>query len=125
MTGTLSISPDTKVVSHNYDFNQPSPQGYELFDIFPIGESWMYPYLHQKGFTDVEEQKEVICFMITRFGERLERVRLKYPDKLYIANVQGTLTENQWRNEIHPTPAGFRKISRIVHQQIQQALSGN
>ena len=34
-----SLNPDVKVVSHNYDFCVPSPDGYELFDIFPIDDS--------------------------------------------------------------------------------------
>lgn len=120
-----SVNPDTKVVSHNYDFCQPSPEGYELFDIFPIGESWIYPYLHQKGFTDPLEQQQVIRFMLIRFGERLERVRRSYPDRFFIAATQGTLNEKQWRNEIHPTPAGFRILSRIVHRQIGRALAAD
>ena len=118
-----SRNPETRVVSHNYDFCQPSPEGYELFDIFPIGESWIYPYLDQKGFTDPLEQREVIRFMLTRFGERLERVRRSYPDRFFMADTQGTLNEKQWRNEIHPTPAGFRVLSRIVHREIQRALA--
>ena len=117
-----SLNPDVKVVSHNYDFCVPSPDGYELFDIFPIGESWIYPFLEEKGFTDGDEQKAVIRFMLERFGERLERVEKKYPGKLFIAPTQGTLTPNQWRNEIHPSPAGFRKIASIIHQTIQKAL---
>jgi len=117
-----SLNPHVKVVSHNYDFCLPSPEGYELFDLFPIGESWMYPYLHEKQFFDIEEQKAVIRFMLTRFAERLEAVQRRYESTLYIAPTQGTLQENQWRNEIHPTPAGFRKISSVIHRTIQQAL---
>ncbi len=118
-----SVNPKVKVVSHNYDFCLPSPEGYELFDVFPIGESWMYPFLDQKNFTDKEEQEAVIRFMLERFAQRLARVQQQYAGKLYIADTQGTLTPNQWRNEIHPTPAGFRKISTIMHRTIQQALS--
>ncbi len=117
-----SLNPGTVVVSHNYDFCRPSPEGYELFDIFPIGESWIYPYLQEKGFTSLEEQKAVIRFMLVRFAARLDQVQRRYGSRLHIANTQGTLSESQWRNEIHPTPAGFRMISRIIHRTIQQAL---
>jgi len=118
-----SLNPDVRVVSHNYDFCLPSAEGYELFDLFPIGESWMYPYLIEKSFFDSEEQKAVIRFMLSRFAERLEKVRRQYESTLFIAPTQGSLSENQWRNEIHPTPAGFRKISRVIHRTIQQALN--
>ncbi len=116
-----SVNPDVKVIAHNYDFCVPSPQGYELFDVFPIGESWMYPYLHKKNFLDKQEQEDVVKFMLMRFGQRLNLVQSRYQNKLFIADTQGTLGRNHWRNEIHPTPAGFRKISRIIHQQIQFA----
>lgn len=118
-----SVNPDIRVVTHVYDFCVPSPEGYELFDIIPIGESWIYPYLHIKGFTDADEQRQVIVFMLERFAERLGRVRARYPDRFSIAPTQGTLDDRNWRNEIHPTPAGFRKISRIVHRTIQEALA--
>ncbi len=117
-----SVNANVKVVSHNYDFCVPSPEGYELFDLFPIGESWIYPFLMEKEFTDSAEQQAVIRFMLTRFGERLARVEQNYPGKLFIAHTQGTLTANQWRNEIHPSPAGFRKISTVIHRTIQRAL---
>jgi hypothetical protein len=119
-----SVNRAVKVVSHNYDFCTPSPQGYELFDIFPIGESWMYPYLHRKNFIDEEEQREVIRFMLQRFGRRLQRVQDQYPGRLFIAHTQGTLEKNHWRNEIHPTPDGFRKIAALIEQQIARALTG-
>ena len=118
-----SVNPDVRVVSHNYDFCVPSPDGYELFDLIPIGESWIYPILQEKYFTDGDEQKAVIRFMLERFAERLALVENRYPGKLFITNTQGTLSPNQWRNEIHPTPAGFRKIASLVHRSIQKALA--
>jgi hypothetical protein len=117
-----SVNPNVKVVSHNYDFCVPSPEGYELFDLFPIGESWIYPFLMEKEFTEGAEQQAVIRFMLAQFGERLARVEQKYPGKLFIAHTQGTLTAHQWRNEIHPSPAGFRKISTVIHRTVQLAL---
>jgi hypothetical protein len=117
-----SVNPGVKVVSHNYDFCVPSPEGYELFDLFPIGESWIYPFLMEKEFTDGAEQQAVIRFMLERFGECLAGVAQKYPGKLFIAPTQGTLSDTQWRNEIHPSPAGFRKISTVIHRTIQEAL---
>ncbi|MEJ2136439.1 MAG: hypothetical protein P8X86_14510 [Desulfofustis sp.] len=120
-----SLNPEVKVVSHNYDFCVPAPEGYELFDLFPIGEAWIYPFLMEKQFTNAAEQQAVIRFMLERFGERLARVEAKYPGKLFIAATQGTLSPNQWRNEIHPSPAGFRKIGSIIHRTIQRALQEN
>ena len=118
-----SANPEVRVVSHLYDFCLPSPQGYELFDLFPIGESWIYPILKEKGFVKAGEQREVVRFLLTRFGDRLKRLEQKYRERLFIADTQGTLAPHEWRNEIHPTTAGFRKISRIIHLTIQKALA--
>lgn len=118
-----SVNPEVRVVSHNYDFCVPSPEGYELFDLFPIGESWIYPFLMEKNFTDGDEQEAVIRFMLERFGARLARVQQKYPGKLFVADTQGTLSADQWRNEIHPSPDGFRMISTVIHNTIQRALT--
>ena len=119
-----SADPEVRVVSHNYDFCLPSPQGYELFDLFPIGESWIYPILKEKGFVEENERLEVVRFLLTRFGDRLKRLEQRYLGRFFIADTQGTLAPHEWRNEIHPTPAGFRKISRIIHLTIQKALAG-
>ena len=53
----------------------------------------------------------------------LARVQQKYAGTLFVADTQGTLVADQWRNEIHPSPDGFRKISTVIHNTIQRALT--
>lgn len=107
-------SPNTKIVTHTYDFAIPTGKGYELFDIFPIGESWMHPILKEQGITDKEEQKLIIRTILIAFKEKLAAVQAQYSSQFYVVNTQGLLTENQWRNELHPTPAGFKLVSQKI-----------
>ena len=118
-----SLNRHAKIVTHTYDYAIPDETGYKLFDIVPMGDSWTYPYLKQKGFTNMEEQKEVVKFMLTRFKEMLLKLEATYPDILFVADTQGTLNKRHWRNEIHPTPEGFKKISQKIDLKLKEALS--
>lgn len=114
-----SINQKTKIVTHTYDFAIPMKRGFELFDIFPIGESWMYPILMDRKITDGQEQRLVVKEILTEFKKRLVTIQASYHDKFKVVDTQGLLTDSQWRNEIHPTPAGFKLVAR----KISDALS--
>ncbi|MET0086418.1 MAG: SGNH/GDSL hydrolase family protein [Sedimenticola sp.] len=117
-----SKNPAVKVVTHAYDYVVPEDKGFELFDLFPIGESWLYPFLKNKGFDDGDEQREVVRFMLGRFRDEILALEADYPDRLFVANTQGLLEDKHWRNEIHPTPAGFRIISKAIDDRMKEAI---
>lgn len=50
----------------------------------------------------------------------LLRLQTSYPGLLYVVQTQGALSDDQWRNEIHPTPEGFRIISEMIYQKVLQ-----
>lgn len=109
-----SLNKNTKIVTHTYDFAIPSEKGFKAFDIFPIGESWMYPILMKRKIADPGEQRLIVKTILTSFCDRLLAVQQKYQDHFRVVNTQGLLTEGQWRNEIHPTPAGFKLVARKI-----------
>ncbi|MDC5818992.1 peptidase C14 [Vibrio europaeus] len=118
LTMEYSKNPDIKIVTHTYDFVQPNPTGFELFDIIPVGKSWVYPYLKAKKITDANEQERIINHLLTRFKQRLIEVANDY-EVLTVVDTQGLLNSDQWRNEIHPTSEGFGVVAdHIYHQAI-------
>lgn len=116
LTHEYSKNPNIKIVTHTYDLVQPNPTGFELFDIIPVGKSWVYPYLDDKKITNQQDQSMIINELLSRFKLRLERVASDY-DFLTVVNTQGLLNRDQWRNEIHPTSEGFGIIADYIYHQ--------
>lgn len=117
-----SSNTNIKIITHTYDYVIPTKKGFELFDIFPIGESWMHPILIERKITDPDEQQLIAKTMLTAFKNTLLKLQVKYNKIFYVVDTQGLLSKKQWRNELHPTPGGFRLVSKKIAQTID-ALS--
>lgn len=115
LVAEFSANKEIKIVTHTYDLAIPSEEGFELFDIVPMGKSWMYPYLKEKNILDANDRKEIVKYIMIQFKEMLLGIENKYGSILKVVNTQGTLTESEWRNEIHPTSAGFKKIADKIY----------
>lgn len=113
-----SKNKNIKIISHTYDFAIPTKKGFELFDIFPLGESWLYPILKERGILNPDEQLSIVKSILTAFRDQLVLLDQKY-NMFHVVDTQGTLQPKQWRNEIHPTPSGFRIISKKIKAKIQ------
>lgn len=112
----FSVNKAIRVVTHTYDIAIPDRKGFAVFDIFPMGRSWMYPYLRSAGISDPGDQQNIARFMLTEFASTLKSVETRFPHVFKVVDTQGTLTkQSQWRNEIHPTPQGFRLISEKIY----------
>jgi len=77
----------------------------------------MKPYLEQKGIRNQDDQRQIIWFLLDRFAQTLQKLEQSY-DRFYHVRTQGTLNEDEWGEEIHPTKGGFEKIA----SKIQTAL---
>ncbi len=111
----LELRPRIRIVMHTYDFPIPSSQGYELFDVIPIGKSWMYPYFIRKKIKDPDDQRKIIRNMLLRFKSTLQKIEKDYPKNVIVVNTQGLLQDRHWLNEIHPTSQGFGLIAQKIY----------
>ena len=111
-----SKNPDISIVTHTYDIAPPRQTGFELFDLFPLGKSWMHPYLEKNGIPEAEDQKAIVAHMLAGLRDTLRRVSIDYPI-LKVVDTQGTLADDQWRNEIHPTSQGFGLIADRIYSE--------
>jgi len=118
----FSSNKDVKIITHTYDYAIPSEEGFELFDIFPMSESWMYPYLMRLKIENPDDQKNIVKDMLIKFQETLLELQKKYSSNFYVVETQGTLKSDQWRNEIHPTPEGFEIISNMIYKKIKLVI---
>jgi hypothetical protein len=108
-----------RIVTHTYDIPVPNPQGAEfLGGLLKIAgaRSWMHPYMVTKKIVDPAIQKEIARYMLDRLGSMLKSIAMQpgYSEHFVVVDTHGLVGPNEWRNEIHPTPDGFRKVAQKI-----------
>lgn len=116
----LEQDSQVRIVGHQYDYARPIPKGFWLFDWLPLTGSWMYPYLMRKHISDHQLQLEIVRELFDSFSKMMDRLEKEYASNFSVVKTLGTLKEDQWRNEIHPTPEGFRILSSKFEQEIRK-----
>jgi hypothetical protein len=110
----FSNNPNTRIVTHTYDYPIPSKRGYALFDLFPIGESWIYPVFKSLGYRDVVFMGAVVRYLLQQFRSMLQALAVAHAGRFVVVDTQGTLSAKHWRNEIHPNSSGFKLITQKI-----------
>ncbi len=116
--GTVPGGGTPKVVTHTYDWALPSSKGAEFFGREFI-KAWMKPIMEQTKFniTDPAIQKAIIRYVMKSFGDDLVALGTQLNGPLVVVETRGTIREDEWLNEIHPTPEGFAKLTDKVFEQ--------
>lgn len=111
---------NTMIVAHCYDYivarNAPAN--------FPLNKKmgpWAYAAFMDKAYKVPENFWKLITdYLFNRLAERLSRLENKLPS-FAVVNTLGTLhladpnekgNSNDWANEIHPNPGGYKKLCR-------------
>jgi lysophospholipase L1-like esterase len=123
-----SKNPKIKVITHTYDFVVPNAQGARFFRgiwDYDKGRSWMYPFMMNKGITETRDQREIARRMLAGFEQTIKSLaeQENYKNNFIVVTTQGTLTESDWLNEIHPNTRGFKLIEEKIYSAIKTALS--
>lgn len=105
-------SPDTKILLNAYDF--AIPDGSTVCFKGP----WLRPGLKHRNVPVEMRTKVVELFM--REYEKFISQFAKNHSNIIVVPTQGTLTKNDWANELHPTNPGFKKIAMVFEQSIQK-----
>ncbi|HET9211321.1 MAG TPA: hypothetical protein VFR03_13020 [Thermoanaerobaculia bacterium] len=113
--------PDCEIYIHGYDWAIPSGKGAVLWGIH-VGP-WMKKYMVQKQITDSGDQKAIIHELLKRFNAMLDDIAAQNSG---IARVEtlGTLAENEWNDELHPSRKGFQKIAGKFREKLHEQFPG-
>ncbi len=125
------FAPEANIITHMYDIPTASSEGVHLFGGI-VGDwyetkSWMSPYLSDRGIP-FDKQNEIILYLLSSFGKTIKNIESlpQANGKFHVLGTQGTLeagNEDDWRDEIHPSPAGFRKIASLFIDKIKELSS--
>lgn len=97
------------IMTHGYDYPIPSDVGACLFGCRVAGP-WMKPYMEQSNITSKTEQINVAKWLMQHFDKMLQDLESKTDNFIYVKTA-GTLSPEDWGDELHPTSAGFKKIA--------------
>jgi hypothetical protein len=99
------VAPGVPVVGHAYDF--PIPNG-----VHPICTGpWLKPSLDYCNWP-VAKGRAIVRHALEAFHVMLKRLEGVAAYNFHLVETQGTLADADWANELHPTPAGFKKMAQ-------------
>lgn len=106
-----SLSPYTHIITHNYDIPFPSDKSTIIYGIHPFSKSWIKPYMDAANIPS-QDQRPVIEYLLKQLGSAQTAAAAISPNLKPLDN-HGVLNNNPglWRDEIHPTPQGFKIIA--------------
>lgn len=111
------LQPNAWILTHSYDFAVPSGAGVKIFGLTVKKSDWIQLQMKNKGIPDAHQQA-IVTQMLERFDDMLlqfEQTRARWRH----VRTQGTLTKNDWGDEMHPTKAGFAKIADKFAVQLE------
>lgn len=105
--GAANAAGKTKIILHNYDYAPVTGAG--LFG--PNTSPWLLPAF---VVAKVEPALRDACIeiLIDEFTAMLAALVSRYPGQVYLVDSRRALTREDWANELHPKPPGFKKIAQ-------------
>jgi hypothetical protein len=105
------------ILVHGYDYPVPDGRGYiGAWGHYFLGP-WLEPGFREKHFDALPQRIQMMHDTIDQFNTMLRSLARQFPF-LYYVNVRNTLStvlpkdyKRWWDNELHPTKAGFEKVT--------------
>ncbi|TGQ74414.1 MAG: SGNH/GDSL hydrolase family protein [Mesorhizobium sp.] len=109
------VAPDVPIFGHCYDF--PIPNGAHPSCAGP----WLKPSLDFCNWT-VAKGTVIVHDALAAFRDVVKRLADEPRNNFHLVETQGTLKLADWANELHPIPAGFKKIAQKFADALKAEL---
>lgn len=96
--------PDIPVFIHGYDYANPNGKGF-----LGLGQWLQYPMDEVKVAREL--QQRIVNLLLNTFAKQLSDAAAT-SQNIRVVDMLGTLTPDEWANELHPTPPGFNKLGK-------------
>jgi hypothetical protein len=104
------------VIVHGYDYPVADGRGF-LGGWWLLPGPWLEPGFRRKGYQVMSRRQELLGTLIDRFNTMLQGL-VREPRNSHVTYVDlrntlsvGPTYKNDWGNELHPTAAGFAKVT--------------
>jgi hypothetical protein len=112
------LAPTAVLFVHAYDYARPTGQ-----PACPFAGPWLLPSLMERGWESEEDGRKIVHAILVAFQRELNDFANAH-ENVVVVPTQGTLGDNDWANELHPTPNGFRLITEKFRQSIFARFPG-
>ena len=114
----LCTNHKAKLIAHTYYPPDPT-QGATKVLSFKVKGASIKLALEEKGYTDINEQKNICEVMIFKFKDRLQKIKEKHPsDFYYVDLIDLTIEEKERYDEIHLTNRGCDKVAAKFEEKL-------
>lgn len=115
-------APSAKIVTHNYDINQPADRGAKFLAGLIARGPWIYPYLVAKNIPG-RLHLPIVKIFLQQLAVRLRELETDNQARdFHLVDTQGTLRPghgSDWADEIHPSAHGFARIARLYYARLR------
>ena len=111
-------APGVPVFGHCYDL--PIPNGVHPDCVGP----WLKPSLDYCGWSDVNQGTAIVHQALADFKGLLDRLSSDLNNNFTVIQTQGVLNADDWANELHPYPEGFKKIAGAFVRPLRSKFPG-
>ena len=98
---------DVVTFCHGYDYAIPQDQ------------TWLGQPMRDRDIIDPGFQREIVRAMVDNFNARLGRLAARFP-KVRFIDLRGTVRDDQWYDELHPTGEGYAAVAQKFFERIEQ-----
>ena len=111
-------APDVPIFAHTYDFAIPDGRHP------PCAGPWLKPSLDFAGWTVAADGAAIVRQALSEFQNALSSLAAVPTNNFALALTQGTLTADEWANELHPTSMGFADIAEKMLLALRTRFPG-
>ena len=115
------VRPDCRIYVHGYDYAIPTGKKAKYL-IFKAGP-WLKPYLEAMAIQDPVDQRRVVRWLIDRFNEMLDDLARQRSNFVHV-KTRRTLKAGEWKDELHPTTQGFKKVADKFAAKLNKQFPG-
>ncbi len=102
--------PDLKFIVHGYE------------RAIPDNGKWLGKPMNSIRIETPVFQREIVAHLINLFNERMEKIEQDFSGVAFFADCRGSVADDQWHDELHPSNEGYWSASRRFAEKIEEAV---
>ncbi len=125
------INHDIPILVQTYDYVVPRHQPATILGFEMTDHAWIYPKYQERGIEDPEMQMRSIWILLDEMSAMLHTLADE-EENFHVVDTRGTLEivppgyrriDGDWRDEMHPSAKGYKKLtSRHINPMIAQLV---
>ncbi len=120
-----SVNPNVPIVLQNYDYAIPTGIGFGGIKggIFGLGDWLQQPLVERR--VPLALHNDLVRRVMDDFTQVLAALASPVQNyAVHLVRTAGTLSDEEWANEMHPTRAGFERLAECFRPLMKQLIPG-